>query len=141
MPTNAFSKSGRGTSFSDFGSASVDMMDVNRSVVVEKDGVPTTFIESKRVKVSEYAESLGLPKDEQYQLRDMLKSGYIPEEVNVHGMLDNPDPSDTSVRDALVDRLFAIGDKSSKPAAKPDVAAIEKAAAVASSTVETIKND
>lgn len=141
MSKNAFSKSGRGTSFSDSGSASVDTMDVNRTVVVEKDGIPTTFIESKRVKVSEYAETLGLPKDEQYQLREMLKSGYVPEAVNVRGMLDNPDPSDTSVRDALIDRLFSMDGKSSKPAAKPDVAAVEQAAAAASAAVETAKND
>lgn len=137
MRENAFSKSGRGTNFRDLGAADIDVIDVQRTKVVEKDGIATTFVETKRVKVSEYAETLGLPSDEQYQLRDMLKSGYVPEEINVRGMLDNPDTSDTSVRDALIDRLFSIGGKSSKP----DVAAVEQAAAVASQVVETTKND
>lgn len=132
---NAFSKSSRGTSFRDLGSASVDTVDVSRSVVVEEHGNPVTRIERKRVRISDYAESLGLPTSEQYRLREMLKTGYVPEEVNVSGMLDDPDKSDVSVRDSLVDRLFAFESK------KVPSPVVEQAAQVASQVVETVKND
>lgn len=135
---NAFSKSSRGTSFNDRGSCRIDVVDVARSVEVMDHGVPTLHIEHKRVKMSDYAESLGLPRTEQYRLRDMLKSGYVPEEINVKGMLDNPDSSDTLKRDELLDRLFSIGAKTSKPAPAP---VVQEAAAAAAQAVETIKND
>lgn len=135
---NAFSKCSRSTSYRDRGSSDIDVIDVQRAVEIEEDGVVTTHVETKRVKLSEYAETLGLPTDDQYQLRDMLKAGFVPEEINVHGMLDNPDPSDTETRDSLLDRLFAASPKSD---VKPEPQAVQQAAEVASETVETIKND
>lgn len=88
---------------------------VNDSIVVETKEViskecpePTTFVEVKKVNAIDYAKSLNLPKDEDYQLRDMLKAGQIPQEVPVSGMLDSQDPTDLSnqgVGDAIFDKL------------------------------------
>lgn len=134
---NAFSKSSRGTGFHDRGSDFIDVVDVEVPVEIEENGVVTTHIETKRVNMREYAESLGLPTSDQYMLRDMLKSGFVPEAVNVHGILDNPDVSDTEERDALLDRILSFKGKADKPASE----VVEEAAQVASQAVEEIKND
>lgn len=81
---------------------------VSRTKDVMKDGVVTTFIEHVTLPVEEHAKTLGMPKDEDYQLKDMLAAGVMPEEVNVRGMLDSSDPTDLSnagVGDAILDQL------------------------------------
>lgn len=114
--------------FMDQGSNTVnDMVLVQpKDVVLEGSTDPTTVIEIRKVNAHDYAKSINLPKDEDYQLRDMLKAGQLPEEVPVSGMLDSQDPTDLSnqgVGDVIFDRL-ASQVKSNEPAPAPEPAPV-----------------
>lgn len=114
--------------FLDRGSKTVNEMVVltPKEVTPKGSNTPTTFIEHKKVNVSDYSKSFNLPSDEEYQLRDMLKAGQIPQEVPVSGMLDSQDPTDLSnqgVGDAIFDRL-ASQVKSNEPAPAPEPAPV-----------------
>lgn len=119
---NPFRKSKR-ESYVSPGSLTVnDTVVMSSKEIASKDSPePTTYVEAKIMSVPEYAKSLGMPKDEDYQLRDMLKAGQIPQEVPVRGMLDSQDPLDLSnagVGDAIFDELSAQV-KSLEPAPAP----------------------
>lgn len=114
--------------FVDQGSTTVnDMVVVQpKDVVLEGSSDPTTVIEVRKVSALDYAKSINLPNDEDYQLRDMLKAGQIPQEVPVSGMLDSQDPTDLSnqgVGDAIFDQL-ASQVKSNEPAPAPEPAPV-----------------
>lgn len=107
----------------DRGSVTVNDMTVMQTKEVKsKDGSePTTVIECKTVNAIDYAKSIALPSDDEYQLRDMINAGQIPQEVPVHGMLDSNDPTDLSnqgVGDAILDQLSSQV-KSEEPAVEP----------------------
>lgn len=107
----------------DRGSVTVNDMTVMqiKEVKSKDDSEPTTVVETKVVNAIDYAKTAALPKDEDYQLRDMLKAGQIPQEVPVHGMLDSNDPTDLSnqgVGDAILDQLSSQV-KSVEPAVEP----------------------
>lgn len=90
---------------------------VTKVVSTKENPEPTTYVEMKTMSVDEHAKRLGMPKDEDYQLRDMIASGRIPEEVPVGGMLNSNDPLDLSnsgVGDAILSQLSEKVD--SKPA-------------------------
>lgn len=94
---------------------------VSKTVVTKDNPEPTVFLEMKIQRVEDYAKSCALPKDEDYQLRDMIASGNIPEAVPVSGMLDSNDPLDLSnagVGDRIFDKLSGEVE-SRKPAAAP----------------------
>lgn len=79
-----------------------------KTVVTKDSPEPTQVVTTVEKDVSEVAESLGLPTSDNYQLRDMLKAGIMPEMVNVEGMLDSQDPTDLvnlGVADSLYDAL------------------------------------
>lgn len=79
-----------------------------KTVVTKDSPEPTQVVTTVEKDVSEVAESLGLPTSDNYQLRDMLKAGIMPEMVNVEGMLDSQDPTDlvnVGVADSLYDAL------------------------------------
>lgn len=93
---------------------------VSKVVSTKDNPEPTTYVEMKTMPVEEYAKRLGMPKDENYQLRDMIASGRIPEEVPVSGMLNSNDPLDLSnagVGDAIFDQLSEKVDSKSAAAA------------------------
>lgn len=128
MSMNPFRKSNRGAYVPP---ASVHVEDtetvVTKTVTTKDCPEPTTYVEVKKLSASEYAKSLGMPKDEDYLLRDMLKSGQIPEEVPVRGMLDSQDNLDLSnagVGDALFDQLAAQV-KSNEPAPAEPAPSVE----------------
>lgn len=99
------------------GSAPTLTVHVSQVVSTKENPEPTTYVEMKTMSVEDYSKKLGLPKDEDYQLRDMIASGRIPEEVPVSGMLNSNDPLDLSnkgVGDAIFSKLAETVD--SKPA-------------------------
>lgn len=119
---NAFRPRRVVSQFTDFGSKTVNHMHVMKTKEVS-DGVgePTTFIECREVDAKEYAKTLNLPSDDEYQLRDMLKAGQIPQEVPVSGLLDSQDPTDLrnqGVGDRIFDELSSQV-KSQEPASEP----------------------
>lgn len=83
---------------------------VSKTVVTKDNPEPTVYIEMKTQTVEDYSKVLGLPRDEDYQLRDMIASGRIPDEVPVSGILDSNDPTDLQNigrEDAIMERLTA----------------------------------
>ena len=93
------------------------LVPVTRTVKEKGSTEPTTYVEMKRKKIADYAEELGLPADENYQLRDMLAQGVVPEEVPVRGMLDSTDTLDLSnagVEDALFNKVSKVVNASKK---------------------------
>lgn len=79
-----------------------------KTVVTKDSPEPTQVVTTVEKDVSEFAESLALPSSDNYQLRDMLKAGIMPELINVKGMLDSQDPTDlvnVGVADSLYDAL------------------------------------
>ena len=94
---------------------------VSRSVKEKGSNDVTTFIEMKERDVREIAEEVGMPADENYQLRDMLAQGIVPEEVPVRGMLDSADALDLSnagVEETLFNKVSSVVN-ASKKSAKP----------------------
>jgi hypothetical protein len=92
---------------------------VSKAMQVKGSDEPVTIVEMKRVSEVDYAKSLGLPKSEDYQLRDMLAAGQFPEKVNVSGMLDSQDPTDPQ-NDGLGTALFdKLSDSVEEPAPVP----------------------
>lgn len=91
----AFRKRSNLCQFHDHGSATIGRITVpvTKQVKQKDSREPLTVVEFKEQSVEDYARSLSMPASEDYQLKDMLKSGYVPEEVPVSGMLDNPDPT------------------------------------------------
>lgn len=122
MP-NAFRKRSNLSNYRPIGSVPMVTVPVTQIVSTKDCPEPTTYVEMKTKSVDDYAKSLGLPKDEDYQLRDMIASGRIPEEVPVSGVLDSNDPLDLSnvgVGDSIFEKLAAeVDSKSSKPASEP----------------------
>lgn len=55
--------------------------------------VPTTLTEFMKVDGRQLKKDV--PNFEDYQLREMLKLGFVPQPVNVSGMLDSDDPLST----------------------------------------------
>lgn len=97
------------------GSAPMVTVPVTKTVSTKENPEPTTYVEMKTLCVEDYSRNLGLPRDEDYQLRDMIASGRIPEEVPVAGILDSNDPTDLSnvgVGTALFDKLSSEVEKS-----------------------------
>lgn len=79
-----------------------------KTVVTKDSPEPTQVVTTVEKDVSELAENLALPSSDNYQLRDMLKAGIMPEMINVEGMLDSQDPTDlvnVGVADSLYDAL------------------------------------
>lgn len=79
-----------------------------KTVVTKDSPEPTQVVTTVEKDVNEVAESLGLPDSDNYQLRDMLKAGIMPEAINVSGLLDSDDPTDLcniGVADSLFDAL------------------------------------
>lgn len=73
---------------------------------------PLSVVKMSVVDVRDVAERLALPCTDEYQLRDMLKAGVLPQEVPVSGILDSTDPTDPqnvgaagSLYSSLADRL------------------------------------
>lgn len=103
----------------------VPMTDVieTKTIVTDDNPEPTTYVTHKRKPVEDYAESLGLPADEDYQLRDMIRSGNIPEEVPVAGILNSNDPLDLSNQgegSAIFDRLASeVASREQKQPSQP----------------------
>lgn len=97
---------------------------VSKTVATKECPEPTVYVEMKTQSVENYAKSLALPKDEDYQLRDMIASGNIPQEVPVSGMLDSNDPLDLSnagVGDQIFDRLSSqVKEPAPAPAPEPN---------------------
>lgn len=105
---------------------------VTKSVLQKGTVEPVTVVELKRQRVEDYAKTLGLPKSEDYQLRDMLAAGQIPELVNVSGMLDSTDMSDLAnvgAREKLMDRLVELSE-SNDPAPVAAAAVVEPAQSI-----------
>lgn len=101
------------------GGSYMTTVQVTKNVVTKDNPEPTVYIETVQKDVEEYAKSLGLPKDEDYQLRDILASGRMPEEVDVRGMLDSQDPTDLSnvgVGDVMFEQLSSQVKEPAKPA-------------------------
>ena len=118
---NAFRKRKELVSYEPGGSVPMITHSVSKTVVTDDCSEPTTFVEMVTEPVEDYALSLGLPRDEDYKLRDMIAAGRIPEEVPVSGMLDSHDPTDLSnvgVGDAIFSKLSSAVDASA-PADKP----------------------
>lgn len=91
-PMGAFRKRKVKSQF-DLGSCEINTTIVTTKKEVDINGSPNVVVETKKVNIEKYAESLGLPKSEEYTLEAMLRSGHVPEEVPVSGLLDNPDPT------------------------------------------------
>lgn len=80
----------------------------------------TMFAIIKKRSIRDVAKELGMPKDENYKLETMLRSGNIPQEVPVSGMLDRTDALDNiSLASQSIDKLIEIR-KSSKDTAVTD---------------------
>jgi hypothetical protein len=120
---NAFRKRSNLSAYHPSGSAPMVTVPVSKTVVTKDNPEPTTYVEMKTQTVDDYAKSLGLPRDEDYQLRDMIAAGRIPEEVPVSGILDSNDPTDLSNvgrGDAVFGRLAAdVDSRSQKQLSKP----------------------
>lgn len=120
---NAFRKRSNLSSYHPSGSVPMVTVPVSKTVVTKDNPEPTTYVEMKTQSVDDYAKSLGLPRDEDYQLRDMIAAGRIPEEVPVSGMLDSNDPTDLSNigrEDAIMQRLTDdVDSRSQKQPSKP----------------------
>lgn len=97
-----------------------------KSVLIEGTNVPTTIVSYVKKSVSDYAEQLMLPCDEDYKLQDMIASGNIPQEVPVAGILDSNDPCDISnvgVTESLFNKLSSeVDNKVSEPSSSPSAA-------------------
>lgn len=123
MSKNAFRKRTDFKSYNPPGSDPKVVTFVTKTVSTKECPEPTTFIEKKVMSVDDYANRLGLPRDEDYQLRDMIASGRIPEEVPCTGMLDSNDPLDSSnfgVGDAILDKLsHEVDSKASAAVSEP----------------------
>ena len=120
---NAFRKRSNLSNYRPSGSTPMVTVPVTKTVSTKDNSEPTVYVEMKTQTVEDYAKSLGLPKDKDYQLRDMIASGRIPEEVPVSGILDSNDPLDLSnvgVGDQIFYRLSQQVD--SKSAAAPAAA-------------------
>lgn len=120
---NAFRKRSNLSPYRPSGFAPMVTVPVTKTVVTKDNPEPTTYVEMKTQSVDDYAKSLGLPKDEDYQLRDMIASGKIPEEVPVSGMLDSHDPTDLAnvgVGESLFGKLSSEVEKNaSEPSSEP----------------------
>lgn len=120
----AFRKSAKTQYEVPVGSTPIVTVPVTKVLSTKEVPEPTTYVEMKTKSVEDYAKSLALPKDEDYQLRDMIASGVIPEEVPVSGMLDSNDPLDLSnagVGDQIFDRLSSqVKEPASAPAPEPN---------------------
>lgn len=95
-----------------------------KTVVTKDSPEPTQVVTTVEKDVNELADSLRLPSSDNYQLRDMLKAGILPEAINVEGLLDSQDPTDLcnigvadSLYDALNGRLQTV--TTSEPAPAP----------------------
>lgn len=80
----------------------------SKTVVTKDSPEPTQVITTVEKDVTEVADNLRLPSSDNYQLRDMLKAGVMPEMINVEGLLDSQDPTDlvnVGVADTLYDAL------------------------------------
>lgn len=123
---NAFRKRPQLTKDENRGSKHINTMIApsTKTVITEENPEPTTFVEMTEKNVVDYSRSLGLPNDSDYQLRDMLKSGNVPKEVDVHGMLDSKDPLDLKnqgVADVVMDRLNPEPEPAPAPEPTPSV--------------------
>lgn len=120
----AFRKSAKTQYKVPVGSTPMVTVPVTKTVVTKEVPEPTVYVEMKTQSVENYAKSLALPKDEDYQLRDMIASGVIPEEVPVSGMLDSNDPLDLSnagVGDRMFEHLQSqVKDPEPAPAPEPN---------------------
>lgn len=120
----AFRKSAKTQYKVPVGSTPMVTVPVSKTVVTKECPEPTIFVEMKTQSVDNYAKSLALPKDEDYQLRDMIASGNIPQEVPVSGMLDSNDPLDLSnagVGDRMLERLQSqVKEPEPAPASEPN---------------------
>lgn len=87
--------------------------------IANGDGSTTTFVTHKTVKIQDYSKSLDLPSSDEYKLEDILKTGQVPEEVPVSGLIDQG----ISVRDLanLFDRARSAAPSVEVPDVKPDV--------------------
>ena len=98
-------------------------VETKKDVIASDGSEPITLIERRKLSQDDYAKSLGLPNSENYQLRDMLAAGLMPEEVNCHGMLDSDDSSDLQndgLGLSLFDKLSSMTKvSSSEPAPEP----------------------
>lgn len=96
---------------------------VTKSIATKDNPNPVVYVEMKKRNIQDYAEELGMPRSEDYMLRDMIASGHIPGEVPMVGMLDSHDPLDlrnAGVGDAIFDRLSQEVDKNTpKPVSEP----------------------
>lgn len=126
---NGFRKSSLGISQNAAPSSGYDVeVPITREVLQKGAKEPVTVVELKRRPVAEYAKTLALPHSEDYQLRDMLAAGQMPELVNVSGMLDSADPTDPrniGAGDALFSRLAEMAERPSEtPAVEPAVESV-----------------
>lgn len=104
----------------DLGSVEINNVEVLTSKEVDVKGSPTTIVEFKKVNLRKYAETLDLPKSEEYSLEAMLRSGHVPEEVPVSGLLDNPDPTaieNYNQEGVMFDKLLSQAPAEPAPAA------------------------
>lgn len=62
---------------------------------VEENGVQITRVVFERVPLFLKTERADIPAPEDYELRELLKQGYVPKEVNVKNLLDNFNELDT----------------------------------------------
>lgn len=99
---------------------------ITKTVVSDSLTEPTPTISYAEKSVDEYSQSLMLPHDEDYLLRDMIASGNIPQEVPVAGILDSNDPCDiknVGVTESLFNQLSSeVEKKVSEPSPSPSSA-------------------
>lgn len=73
-----------------------------------EDGVDSvkTIIQYERISSKLYADRSDIPESDNYLLREMLKQGYVPNEINVSGMFNSNDPLSSENVD-FVDKNYA----------------------------------
>lgn len=65
------------------------------SKVVKEGDVSKTVVSFLRVPLSAKTKNADIPLPENYELREQLKQGYVPKEVNVRGLLDTDNELDS----------------------------------------------
>lgn len=65
------------------------------SKVVKEGDVSKTVVSFLHVPLSAKAKNADIPLPENYELREQLKQGYTPQEVNVRGLLDTDNELDS----------------------------------------------
>lgn len=63
---------------------------------VEENGSVVSHVRFENVSTKLLAERSDIPRNEEYQLREMVAQGYVPNEVNIKDIFSSRDPLDSS---------------------------------------------